>query len=522
MDGELREGGAAAVLHHAGGLSDAELEAQAFDLAPVSLWLEDYSALHRHFAELRAAGISSLAEYFAADPARVSACAACLRVLKVNRRTLELYEASTLADIVGNLDRVFGEESLASHALELAQLWEGKTRFQSRTVNYTLGGRRLDVEVTGHVLPGFEGDMGRVLVSVQDVTARETALASLATSERYARALFEFSPVSLWVEDFSTIRRMLEEVRGCGITDFRTFLDVHEDFVLRCMREIHVLEVNDYTLRLFRAPDMKTLLARTAEIFRDKMVVPFKEQLLEFWDGKVQQQREVLNYSLIGEELHLHLQSTVMPGHEGSWSRVLIALTDITARKKAEAYLEFLGKHDELTKLYNRSFYASEINRLERRGRYPISVIMIDLNGLKAVNDELGHQAGDALLRRLGEVLGKATVGGQYACRIGGDEFAIIMPDVDEVGAAAMIDHLTELLVINNQYYGTPIVAAMGRATAHHGARLEPVIRQADRAMYEAKKAYYLDAGLAMDGTAPPGPGELGRGSEAVAGGTLP
>jgi diguanylate cyclase (GGDEF)-like protein len=469
----------------------ATIESEVFDLAPVSLWLEDYSGLHRHFEALRAEGVTSLADYFEQDISRVRACAAGLRVIKVNSRTLELFEARALDDLIGNLDRVFREESLKTHAKELVQLWEGKTRFHSRSVNYTLSGRRLDVEVTGHVLPGYEADMSRVLVSVADITARETALRRLGDSQRYTRALFEFSPVSLWVEDFSGIRRMLHEVRDCGISDFRTFLDVHEDFVLRCMREINVLEVNDYTLRLFRAPDMRTLLGRTGEIFRDRMVVPFKEQLIEFWDGKVQQQREVVNYSLTGEELHLHLQSTVMPGHEEDWSRVLIALTDITARKKAEAYLEFLGKHDELTKLYNRSFYANEINRLERRGRYPISVIMIDLNGLKAVNDELGHQAGDGLLRRLGEVLGKATAGGHYACRIGGDEFAIIMPDVDEHGAEAMLDHLTELLAINNQYYGTPILAAMGRATASAEMRLEQVIRQADRAMYEAKKAYY-------------------------------
>jgi GGDEF domain-containing protein len=59
-------------------------------------------------------------------------------------------------------------------------------------------------------------------------------------------------------------------------------------------------------------------------------------------------------------------------------------LTDITARKKAEAYLEFLGRHDALTKLYNRSFYVEELNRLERKGPRPVTIIVADLNGLKA------------------------------------------------------------------------------------------------------------------------------------------
>lgn len=472
----------------------AALAAGMFDLAPVSLWLEDYSGLAAIFAEWREAGVTDLAAYLAEDEARVRCCAASLRVLRVNPRTLELFEAPGLDALVGNLDRVFRAESLASHAQELVQLWDGRPRFFSQTVNYTLSGRRLDVEITGNVLPGFEADMSRVLVAVQDVTEREAARRQLIESERHARGLFEFSPVSLWVEDFSAILRLLEELRERGITDFRTFLDVHDDFILRCMREIRVLEVNDYTLKLFRARDRAMLLAGTSEIFRDRMQNHFKEQLIELWDGKLHQQREVVNYSLTGEELYLHMQFSTMPGHEEDWTRVLVALTDITARKKAEAYLEFLGKHDELTKLYNRSFYADEINRLDRRGRFPVSVVIIDLNGLKEVNDALGHQAGDAMLRRMGEVLGKAVTGQQFACRIGGDEFAVLLPETDEHGAAMMIEQLEELIVINNQFYGTPLVAAMGWATARDGMRLEMAIREADHAMYEAKRAHYQES----------------------------
>ena len=150
------------------------------------------------------------------------------------------------------------------------------------------------------------------------------------------------------------------------------------------MQEIHVLDVNQHTLDMFAAPDKKTLLARLADVFRDDMRPHFREQLIDLWDGKLFQQREVLNYSLDGSEVHVHLQFSVLPGHEQNWDLVLVALTDITARKKAEAYLEFLGKHDVLTKLRNRSFYVDELNRLERKGPWPVTIIMADLNGLKA------------------------------------------------------------------------------------------------------------------------------------------
>ena len=172
------------------------------------------------------------------------------------------------------------------------------------------------------------------------------------------------------------------------------------------------------------------------------METHFREQLIDLWDGKLFQLREVVNYALDGSKLNLLLQFSVLPGREHDWSLVQVALTDITARKKAEAYLEYLGTHDVLTKLYNRSFYVDELNRLERKGPHPVTIIMADLNGLKNANDESGHAAGDALLRRAGEVLNSVVEKPAYACRIGGDEFAILLPETDEAaGRGDAPDH---------------------------------------------------------------------------------
>src|SRR6185295_11010192 len=104
--------------------------------------------------------------------------------------------------------------------------------------------------------------------------------------------------------------------------------------------------------------------------------------------------------------------------------------------------------HDVLTKLRNRSFYVDELNRLDRKGPHPVTVIMADLNGLKRVNDQLGHAAGDALLRRAG------------------DEFAVLLPGTDERGGAAMIDTIRQLVELNNQFYpGAQLSFSMGAAT---------------------------------------------------------
>jgi hypothetical protein len=179
------------------------------------------------------------------------------------------------------------------------------------------------------------------------------------------------------------VKRLIDDVRARGVEDFRVFTDVHEEFVPRCMSEIRVLDVNSRTLELFGAADKETLLHNLPAVFRDEMEPHFREQLIDLWDGKLFQQREVVNYALDGTKLHLLLQFSVLPNHERDWSLVQVALTDITARKKAEAYLEYLGTHDVLTRTLNRSFYVDELNRLERKGPKPVTIIIADLNGLK-------------------------------------------------------------------------------------------------------------------------------------------
>ena len=141
-----------------------------------------------------------------------------------------------------------------------------------------------------------------------------------------------------------------------------------------------------------------------------------------------------------------------------------VALTDITARKKAEAYLEFLGKHDVLTKLYNRSFYVDEFNRLERKGPSPLTIIMADLNGLKEANDQLGHSAGDELLAPGRRGPGEASAGpprGPHRRR------RIRHPAAGhrQREAVAMIEDIERLTELNNQFYSGTVQFLMGRAT---------------------------------------------------------
>ena len=354
-----------------------------FEHAPISLWLEDYSALKILFNTWQEQGVVDLRSHLYQTPERAQQCARCYQVLRVNRKTLTIFAAQSQQELLGRLHDVFRDDMFEPMVAELCHLWDGTLEFSSESVNYALDGRRMNVRIGVRVLPGHEDDWGRVMVSVQDETDHVKARQLLQDSERYARNLFALSPVSLWVEDFSGVKCLLDEARAGGIQDFRVFISVHHEFVARCMAQIKVLDVNQQTLEMFGAASKSELLSQTGHIFRDEMAASFADQLADLWQGQLTQTREVVNYSLSGDLINIHMQFVVMPGHEANWDLVLLSLIDITARKKAEAYLEYLGRHDSLTRLRNRAFYTEELNRITRKGPWPLSVLAIDLNGLK-------------------------------------------------------------------------------------------------------------------------------------------
>src|SRR5690606_32316054 len=110
------------------------------------------------------------------DTSRLDLCTSQIRVLKVNRKTLSLFEADDVDHLVANLHRIFNADMLEPHIGEMVQLWNGSDHFSSNTVNYSLGGRRIDIQLKGRILPGHEESWDRVLLAIEDVTAREDAL----------------------------------------------------------------------------------------------------------------------------------------------------------------------------------------------------------------------------------------------------------------------------------------------------------------------------------------------------------
>jgi diguanylate cyclase (GGDEF)-like protein len=456
-----------------------------FEYAPISLWEQDFTGIRKFLEELRMQGVTDLERYLHEQPDTIDQSLKLIKVTLVNRETLSLFGAKSEEELLANLDKMFRDEMRAHWQSELMALWNGEKSWSGDGVNYRLDGEALQIRLHWRILPECESTWECVLVSIENITA-------LKMAEKRFHNLFEHAPISLWEEDYSALKRELNDLRSQGVVDLKAHFAQHPELVRHFMGLIRVLDVNQKTLNMFEATDKATLMGNLDQVFRDEMSSHFANELVDMWDGKTYYEREGINYALSGEPVNVHLHWTLMPGHENDFDWVLVALQDITARKKAEDYLRYLGTHDVMTGLYNRAFFEEALTNLEAERRDPISFIIIDLNGLKAANDSLGHYAGDQLIRRTAEVLRASIDDGYFAARIGGDEFVIVMANANEEEAAEMIERVESLAVMNNKFYREPALSlSLGAASSARGLSLQKVISLADDAMYRNKGMFH-------------------------------
>jgi len=174
----------------------------------------------------------------------------------------------------------------------------------------------------------------------------------------------------------------------------------------------------------------------------------------------------------------------------------IVVLTDATALDQQNRRLWTLAHHDPLTGLPNRNLFSDRVEqalRQAKRQNREMALLWLDLDGFKAINDRLGHVAGDALLQRVAERLNSRARASDTVARMGGDEFAVVMADILGVeGATRMAQDLVDSLAepFELPQGSARISASVGVALyPQHAASAETLAQRADMALYAAKQA---------------------------------
>ncbi|HSW35969.1 MAG TPA: diguanylate cyclase [Candidatus Limnocylindrales bacterium] len=163
---------------------------------------------------------------------------------------------------------------------------------------------------------------------------------------------------------------------------------------------------------------------------------------------------------------------------------------DVSARLQLEEKLKHLSLHDHLTGLYNRAYFEDELKRLSGSREYPMSIISIDVNGLKEVNDTMGHAMGDELIKACANALKQSLRTSDVLARVGGDEFVVLLPRTDAKTGLEIVRRMHNQVVISNrENKQLTLSIAIGIATAENEThKLDETYIEADKRMYRDKK----------------------------------
>jgi diguanylate cyclase (GGDEF)-like protein/PAS domain S-box-containing protein len=174
---------------------------------------------------------------------------------------------------------------------------------------------------------------------------------------------------------------------------------------------------------------------------------------------------------------------------------ILVGMADITEQKRIQEELQYLSMHDALTGVYNRTYFEAELNRLQKGRQYPVSIIMLDTDNLKVVNDTYGHAQGDKLLQTVATLIRDVLRADEVFARIGGDEFAILLPRSNTEAAQLVVSRVKDQLNKGSDQNGNEsIKVSIGLGTADVNDDLIEAFKRADADMYADKKVRKMGA----------------------------
>ena len=201
---------------------------------------------------------------------------------------------------------------------------------------------------------------------------------------------------------------------------------------------------------------------------------------------------ELANHTILiskdGTEYFIEDTASPIKDNEGNNLGVVLVFRDVTEKKKTEREIKFLSEHDYLTGIYNRRFFQNSFNTLIQNMTLPIGIMMIDVNGLKIINDAYGHNVGDKALKIVSKVLNQTFSDNEVIARLGGDEFAVLISDPKSLENIKTFKNQINEGLSQHPINRVVVSLAIGFAiSSNPTVELDEIFKEAENEMYRHK-----------------------------------
>lgn len=319
------------------------------------------------------------------------------------------------------------------------------------------GGGLIDVDASGHAIK-IDGNLIGILVNYRDISERNVILKALDEQRAYFKQLFDNSPEAIVIID--TMERVVNVNKGFS--------------------KIFGYEKSETIGKYINDLIVPNNILMEAEGLSAKVI---GGGIVKYETKRKSKTNQLIDVDILAYPIRLNQE------HVGGYA----IYSDITEKKQAEREIEFLAYRDNLTGLFNRRvFYVKLKEKIKQMGKdEKLAVCYIDLNGFKKVNDNMGHNIGDELLRYVANNIEDSLDKEDVVARMGGDEFVIFTDFIDNEEIhnkmKAIIESLNSGLRILD--YSIKISLSIGVAIyPDHGTDVEEIIKKADTAMYKVKR----------------------------------
>ena len=483
-----------------------------FEDSPISLWEEDFSQIKLYVDQLKQTGIVDFHAYFEEKPEELKRVTSMIKVVDVNEAALRLVHANSKQELYANFDHIVGDGSRAGIIQQIEMIAAGKNEFDLEGLNDTLDGESLKVNIHWTVSAGFQDSLAKVILSIEDITPRKKAEEILRHRSQFEEQLTEISTrfinlpsseLDKEIDRALEIIGQLEEVDICCIFRYdataATLTITHE----WCAAGIPSRKADYHEVPL--AAEYKTnnqLLDQP--IILDSIADLPKGAIFEKHHFAMHNVQSMAIFPMRADQKVLGCLGIEMVRAQRKWDQDSLlmyqqfanVLSNAIERSRLINELEDRAVRDEMTGVFNRRGFLElanlELGRASRFGR-PVSIILFDIDQLKHINDSLGHIAGDRVIQEVIKCSKRNVRQIDLLGRWGGDEFVILLPEVDLPAVNQIADRLcrdirTHLFTIDKKKIAMTV--SVGISTTNGTVfSIDELFSRADRALYEAKQA---------------------------------